>query len=438
MSMLDIQKGLERLGFDPGPLDGAYGPLARDAVRQCQAAYRLPADGMPGPDLRRLLRLPIPTCRMTAVARRGDTLAAMAQACNTTVEALRDGNRRKQREDVHPGEPLVVHKRVAGAFHDGRALGGRWTFCAQPAFGISAAGDVTLDLPVECMQETAAAGSGAMPAPAGTRDTRKPSVSGDAPSGFVPRGYFAVLAGSEESNDGTRELVRRPSRYRRTVEGVARGAAAAGFSGVILDIGDIEDQDSDRYLRFAACAARECRSSGLGLGVVTPAVTRESARRGWAIGYDTEALGAIADFLLLEHMDPTSFWDEVVWACKVVHRWKLISMIELRPVLSEDGSVADRTGSRRSVRGKVMSWEELRLLRGRHVLREGRDEKSGVPYITYRSRGAIHRVWEEDAESLGRKLHAINRLNTLGVALRGVRGAPQQVLCETARKFIIL
>jgi len=49
MNMMEIQTRLARLGFDPGACDGRYGPLTRDAVRQCQAAYRLVPDGVPGP-----------------------------------------------------------------------------------------------------------------------------------------------------------------------------------------------------------------------------------------------------------------------------------------------------------------------------------------------------------------------------------------------------
>src|SRR5690606_34440445 len=53
-----LQEELARLGFDPGPADGRYGLLTRQAVRECQRRYGLPADGLAGPEFLRLLREP--------------------------------------------------------------------------------------------------------------------------------------------------------------------------------------------------------------------------------------------------------------------------------------------------------------------------------------------------------------------------------------------
>jgi hypothetical protein len=47
----DTQAALTRLGYNPGPVDGVYGPATADAISQYQYAYRLPADGRPSPQL---------------------------------------------------------------------------------------------------------------------------------------------------------------------------------------------------------------------------------------------------------------------------------------------------------------------------------------------------------------------------------------------------
>jgi hypothetical protein len=47
--VLGIQKALQKLGFDPGPLDGVMGPPTQEAVKQFQQAIGLPADGLLGP-----------------------------------------------------------------------------------------------------------------------------------------------------------------------------------------------------------------------------------------------------------------------------------------------------------------------------------------------------------------------------------------------------
>ena len=47
MTTIEIQQALKRQGFDPGPLDGAMGPLTRGAIATFEAKHGLKADGEP-------------------------------------------------------------------------------------------------------------------------------------------------------------------------------------------------------------------------------------------------------------------------------------------------------------------------------------------------------------------------------------------------------
>jgi uncharacterized protein (TIGR02594 family) len=47
MKTIEIQQALKQKGFDPGPLDGAMGPLTRKAIEAFEAGHGLTPDGAP-------------------------------------------------------------------------------------------------------------------------------------------------------------------------------------------------------------------------------------------------------------------------------------------------------------------------------------------------------------------------------------------------------
>ncbi|SHF54030.1 Putative peptidoglycan binding domain-containing protein [Caldanaerobius fijiensis DSM 17918] len=48
--VMQLQLILQSLGYDPGPIDGIFGPRTKDAVMRLQRDYGIRVDGIVGPE----------------------------------------------------------------------------------------------------------------------------------------------------------------------------------------------------------------------------------------------------------------------------------------------------------------------------------------------------------------------------------------------------
>jgi len=58
--VLQLQMILQSLGYDPGPIDGIFGPRTKNAVMRFQRDNGLKVDGIVGPETMKIINILIP------------------------------------------------------------------------------------------------------------------------------------------------------------------------------------------------------------------------------------------------------------------------------------------------------------------------------------------------------------------------------------------
>lgn len=111
-----LQQLLINAGFNPGPVDGIFGPQTQAAVIAFQRSRGLVQDGIVGINTWTALGVnctptPPPTCPAGTFAytvRAGDTFFLLAQRFNTTVDAIRRANPNVNPNDLRIGQIICI------------------------------------------------------------------------------------------------------------------------------------------------------------------------------------------------------------------------------------------------------------------------------------------------------------------------------------------
>ena len=102
-----LQLALQRAGYDAGALDGIFGSRTQAAVIAFQRAARLTPDGIAGARTLQALD-PYFTGYRTRTVAQGDTFWRLATQYGITVCALQTANPKKDPEQLHSGDTLIV------------------------------------------------------------------------------------------------------------------------------------------------------------------------------------------------------------------------------------------------------------------------------------------------------------------------------------------
>lgn len=112
-----IQSLLSKIGYDPGPTDGIFGPAVRRAVIEFQADNGLMPDGIVGPNTWRLIERLLLGYDIYTV-RKGDTVFGIAQRYYTTVNAILTANPMLDPSNLAVGMRIVMPYGIDVVFTD--------------------------------------------------------------------------------------------------------------------------------------------------------------------------------------------------------------------------------------------------------------------------------------------------------------------------------
>lgn len=108
-----VQNRLRQMGYPVFEADGVYGFLTEEAVRALQRDFHLRADGVVGPEVWEILRLPrLPSRCLPHTVKVGETMADIALQYGISITALREANRLLKKSRFRPGLRLFIPSRL--------------------------------------------------------------------------------------------------------------------------------------------------------------------------------------------------------------------------------------------------------------------------------------------------------------------------------------
>lgn len=105
--VMEIQAMLRKLGYDPGAVDGVFGPRTQQAVLQFQRDFGLTADGVIGPNTHRAMERYL-LGYDTYTVRPGDTFYSIARIYNTSPALLAAANPGVNPQNLQVGQQIVA------------------------------------------------------------------------------------------------------------------------------------------------------------------------------------------------------------------------------------------------------------------------------------------------------------------------------------------
>lgn len=359
-SVARLQEALQELGYDVGPIDGIFGYLTLDALRQFQREHRLAVDGKAGPEVwTTLFRPELRARREVHIVARGERLADVARRYGVSERFLRHTNRLTREHGLYEGRRLVIRSRYVVGAVDALAGAREADFTLRRIAGhVSALASLQFRV-----------------APDGTL-----VGAWDDEAMAVCRGRgVEVLAVCRLSaaDEPPRALLHRLLHNRKTrhacIEQWAEVLNRPDAGGLVVDLPGLLLGDGSRFVRFVQALSNAVHARGKRLIAGVPVPVRGIRGRLQLADVDWRRLAEAADGVLLQtHVPPPgagappSPHDVRQWVralCARVPRWKVVLGVSLGAWEGAPGSPLNELTYQQAValafgRGRRPVWDD--------------------------------------------------------------------------------
>lgn len=226
--------------------------------------------------------------------------------------------------------------------------------------------------------------------------------------------------GSGFDRDAIHTLLADPAARARAVENIHR-LVRGRYRGVNLDLENLYPSDREAYTAFVRQVAERLRPEGYLVTLAVPAKTADNRWDGWSGAYDYDALGRIADYLVIMSYDehwaggPPGPIASLGWVERVA-RYAAAHIPPEKILLGVPAYGYDWPASGGAARGLTAPGAARKAASVGAPVRW--DGAAQVPYFTYWDvQGTRHTVYFENASSLAAKVDLVTRLRLAGIAL---------------------
>lgn len=226
------------------------------------------------------------------------------------------------------------------------------------------------------------------------------------------------------SNELSTQLLENPELQTSLINNVIRTLGEKGYYGLEIDFEYVKPDERDKYTEFIRRMTEAAHDAGYIVGVALAPKTSANQRGLLYEAHDYQAIGAIADFVLLMTYEWGYTYSEpmavapidkvtavVDYALTVIPNEKITMGV---PNYGYDWPLPFIEGESRA---KSISNTAAVDLARRQSVEIKLDPVAMAPYFNYVADGQRHEVWFEDATSVEAKLDLATRDNLRGVAV---------------------